>query len=223
MKIRIQHRLGNFRLEVAFQGAERGITALYGPSGAGKTSVIQVVAGLLRPDHGQIDLNGICLFSSEQKINRPPEARRISYVFQDARLLPHYSVASNLNYGRKLVPEARRFIDFDPVVEILGIGHLLKRRPASLSGGEKQRVAIGRALLACPAVLLMDEPLNSLDAARKAELLPYIRKIANTFDVPILYVSHSVEEIRHLADTIVVMRSGTVVEFGAAAKVLGQL
>lgn len=223
MKVRIQHQLGDFRLNVDFQGADRGITALYGPSGAGKTSVVQIVAGLRRPDQGQIELNGTCLFSSALRIDLPPEARRIGYVFQEARLLPHYSVVSNLNYGRKLLPEAGRFIDFDPVIEVLGIGHLLKRRPSGLSGGEKQRVAIGRALLACPSILLMDEPLNSLDAARKAELLTYIRKIADTFQVPMLYVSHSVEEIRQLADTVVVMQNGTVVKYGQAAPIVDSL
>lgn len=214
MKVRIRHRIGDFSLNVDFEGAEHGITALFGPSGGGKTTVIQIVAGLLRPDFGQIELKGTCLFSTEQGIHLPPELRRIGYVFQDARLLPHYSVNSNLLYGQKLVPPEKRFIELDSVVEVLGIGHLLKRRPGGLSGGEKQRVAIGRALLTSPSILLMDEPLNSLDAPRKAELLPYIRRIAESFKVPILYVSHSEQEIRQLADSVVVLREGSVVEAG---------
>jgi molybdate transport system ATP-binding protein len=223
MKVAIQHRLGDFRLDVRFEGAEHGITALYGPSGAGKTSVIQIVAGLLRPDYGQIDLKGRCLFSSEQSIHLPPEARRIGYVFQDPRLFPHVSVESNLNYGRRRLPKRDRFIEFDPVVELLGIGHLLKRRPAALSGGEKQRVAIGRALLSSPSILLMDEPLNSLDTARKAELLPYIRRVSEAFQVPILYVTHAVDEIRSLADAIVVLRDGAVVQYGQADELVEKL
>lgn len=223
MNVAIRHMIGDFLLDANFTGAEDGITALYGPSGAGKTSIIRIVAGLRRPDYGEIDLNGTCLFSSTRKIDCPPEARRIGYVFQEARLLPHYSVAANLNYGRKLVRESERFIEFDSVVAILGIGDLLKRRPASLSGGERQRVAIGRALLASPSILLMDEPLNSLDAARKNELLPYIRKIADAFEVPILYVSHSTEEIRALADTVVVLRAGSVVKSGPAEQIVPHL
>jgi len=219
MKVEIQHQQGDFRLDVSFHGATRGITALYGPSGAGKSTVIQIVAGLVRPSSGHISLNGVCLFCSQDKINLPPEKRRIGYIFQDARLLPHLSVLSNLNYGRRLVPAAAHFIEFDPVIELLGIGHLLRRRPADLSGGEKQRVAIGRALLMSPSVLLMDEPLNSLDTLRKQELLPFIRQVSDVFNIPILYVSHSPEEIRALADDIVVMQAGRVVNFGQADQV----
>ncbi|WP_269526866.1 molybdenum ABC transporter ATP-binding protein [Coraliomargarita parva] len=219
MKVEIQHKQGDFNLDVSFLGVQSGITALYGPSGSGKSSVIQIVAGLRKPDRGYIRLNSVCLFSSEEKINLPPEKRRIGYVFQDSRLLPHYSVYSNLNYGRKLVPQESHFIEFDPVVDLLGIGHLLKRRPADLSGGEKQRVAIGRALLMSPSILLMDEPLTSLDAARKRELLPFIRQICDTFKVPILYVSHSPAEIREIADDVVVLQNGRVAEFGMVDEV----
>jgi molybdate transport system ATP-binding protein len=214
MKIQIQHQQGDFRLDVAIDGAERGITALYGPSGAGKSSVIQVVAGLRRPQAGYIRLKGRCLFSSKEKINLAPEKRRVGYVFQDSRLLPHVSVKSNLHYGRKLVPAGEPLIDYDRVVDLLGIGHLLRRRPGDLSGGEKQRVAIGRALLMSPAVLLMDEPLNSLDSLRKQELLPFIREVCDTFEIPILYVSHSSDEIRQLADTVVRMEQGKVIHTG---------
>ncbi|MGZ0654076.1 molybdenum ABC transporter ATP-binding protein [Coraliomargarita sp. W4R72] len=219
MIVDVKKKLGDFQLDVAFEGAKLGITALYGPSGSGKSSVVQIVAGLLRPDRGNVRLNGVCLFSSEDKINLPPEKRRIGYVFQDSRLLPHYSVESNLNYGRKLVHETERFIDFDSVVELLGIAHLLKRRPYDLSGGEKQRVAIGRALLLSPSILLMDEPLTSLDPARKRELLPFIRQICDTFKVPILYVSHAPAEIREIADAVVVLRDGQVLEHGCVDEV----
>jgi molybdate transport system ATP-binding protein len=214
MIVEVKKKLGDFQLDVAFEGAKTGITALYGPSGAGKSSIIQMVAGLRQPDLGYIRLNNVCLFSSQDSVNLPPEKRRIGYVFQDSRLLPHYSVVSNLNYGRKLVPEADRFIEFDSVVNLLGIEHLLQRRPHDLSGGEKQRVAIGRALLLSPSVLLMDEPLTSLDPARKRELLPFIRKICDQFQLPILYVSHSPAEIREISDSVVVLREGRVVERG---------
>ncbi len=219
MKVEIQHQQGDFRLDVSFHGAKRGITALYGPSGAGKSTIIQIVAGLRRPSSGHISLNGICLFSSKEGINLPPEKRRIGTIFQDSRLLPHLSVLSNLNYGRRLLPVAARFIEFDPVIELLGIRHLLRRRPADLSGGEKKRVAIGRALLMSPAILLMDEPLNSLDSLRKQELLPFIRQVSDVFNIPILFVSHFPDEIRALADDIVVIRDGRVVNFGTAAEV----
>jgi molybdate transport system ATP-binding protein len=214
MIVEVKKKLGDFQLDVAFEGAKTGITALYGPSGAGKSSIVQMVAGLRQPDLGYIRLNNVCLFSSQDRVNLPPEKRRIGYVFQDSRLLPHYSVVSNLNYGRKLVPEADRFIEFDSVVNLLGIEHLLQRRPHDLSGGEKQRVAIGRALLLSPSVLLMDEPLTSLDPARKRELLPFIRKICDQFQLPILYVSHSPAEIREISDSVVVLREGRVVERG---------
>jgi molybdate transport system ATP-binding protein len=214
MKIEIQHQQGDFRLDVAINGAERGITALYGPSGAGKSSIIQVVAGLRRPQVGYIRLKGRCLFCSQQKINLAPEKRRVGYVFQDSRLLPHISVKSNLHYGRKLVPVNEQFIDYDRVIDLLGIGHLLRRRPCELSGGEKQRVAIGRALLMSPDVLLMDEPLNSLDSLRKQELLPFIREVSDVFEIPILYVSHSQDEIRQLADTVVMIEQGRVLSVG---------
>jgi molybdenum ABC transporter, ATP-binding protein len=206
-------------LQVDFEGAQSGITAIYGPSGAGKSSVIQIVAGLRRPDSGLVRLKGRCLFSSEEGIDMRPEDRRIGYVFQDSRLFPHLTVRANLNFGRKLVAEADRFIGIEPVIELLGVRHLLDRRPADLSGGEKQRVAIGRALLMSPAILLMDEPLNSLDATRKRELLPFIRQVSEAFELPILYVSHSSSEIRQLADEVVVLKAGRVVEVGPSESV----
>jgi molybdate transport system ATP-binding protein len=215
MEITIQHQQGNFNLSVSFKGAESGVTALFGPSGAGKTSVVNMVAGLMRPDSGRIAINGHCLFDSTRGIDRPPEKRRIGYVFQDGRLLPHLSVQANLVYGMHRTPVKRRFVELDQVVGLLGIGHLLRRRPAKLSGGEKQRVAIGRALLTSPALLLMDEPLASLDEARKAEVLPFIMRLGREFEIPILYVSHALDEILKLATQMVMMENGRVVAAGA--------
>lgn len=214
MKIDITRKQGNFFIHASFSGAEPGVTAIYGPSGAGKTSVINMVSGLISPDNGHISVKDLCLFDSEKGINLPTEQRRIGYVFQDARLFPHISVRSNLTYGLKLTPSELRFVTLDSVVELLGIRHLLDRKPSRLSGGEKQRVAIGRALLISPAMLLMDEPLASLDAQRKAEVLPFIIRLSREYKIPILYVSHLIDEILNLADQLVIMDSGSVVASG---------
>lgn len=215
LNLQITHRQGQFALDVAFQAPGTGVTALYGPSGAGKTSIVNMVAGLLRPDAGHISINGLCLFDATQHIHLPPEKRRIGYVFQEGRLFPHLSVRANLTYGMRLTPAPMRFVDVDQVVGLLGIGHLLNRRPAGLSGGEKQRVAIGRALLTSPAMLLMDEPLASLDAARKAEVIPFIKQLGAHFSIPVLYVSHELDELLALADHMVVLAEGRVVTSGA--------
>lgn len=214
MEIKMRRRQGDFLVDAAFKGPESGVTALFGPSGAGKTSLINMVAGLLRPDAGRITVNGLCLFDSARRINLPPEKRRIGYVFQDGRLLPHLSVRANLSYGMHRTPADRRFVSLDAVVALLGIGHLLSRRPARLSGGEKQRVAIGRALLTSPALLLMDEPLASLDAPRKSEVLPFIMRLSRAYAIPILYVSHIMDEILNLADHLVILDAGRVVASG---------
>jgi molybdate transport system ATP-binding protein len=212
--IELIRKQGDFLVDAAFNSPESGVTALFGPSGAGKTSLINMVAGLMRPDAGRISVNGLCLFDSKQGINLPPEKRRVGYVFQDGRLLPHLSVHANLTYGMNLTPAERRFVSFEPVVELLGISHLLNRRPARLSGGEKQRVAIGRALLTSPAMLLMDEPLASLDASRKSEVLPFVMKLSREYAIPILYVTHIMDEIISLADRLVVMDNGHVAASG---------
>ena len=214
MIVDIRRKQGNFLVNTNFTGSESGVTALYGPSGSGKTSVINMVSGLISPDKGHISVKDLCLFDSEEGINLPIEQRRIGYVFQDARLFPHISVRSNLTYGLKLTPSELRFITFDSVVELLGITHLLDRRPSRLSGGEKQRVAIGRALLTSPTMLLMDEPLASLDPRRKAEVLPFIMRLSIEYKIPILYVSHLIDEILNLADKLVIMDSGRVVASG---------
>jgi molybdate transport system ATP-binding protein len=195
---------------------------VFGPSGAGKTSIINMVAGLVKPDDGYIKVNGRTVFDAAKGIHLPPEQRGFGYVFQDGRLFPHLSVRSNLTYGMKLVLAAKRTIGFDEVVELLGIAHLLKRRVPNLSGGEKQRVAIGRALLTSPSLLLMDEPLASLDEARKAEVLPFIERLSSGLSIPILYVSHSLNEILNLADTLVMLDSGRVSSVGRVEDMVNQ-
>jgi molybdate transport system ATP-binding protein len=214
-EIKVKKKLGGFTVDVAINSSSLGVTALFGRSGAGKTSVINMVAGLFPPDEGVIAVNGVTLFDSARSIDLPPEKRRCGYVFQDGRLFPHLTVKANLIYGMKLVAPANRYVFLDQVVDLLGIGHLLDRRPAKLSGGEKQRVAIGRALLTSPSLLLMDEPLASLDSARKGEVLPFIARMTKELSIPILYVSHSLEEILNLADTVVVLEAGKVVAEGA--------
>ncbi len=214
LDVTIRKKQGEFTLDIRFSTSENGVTALFGNSGAGKTSVINMIAGLVRPDQGLIAANGRVLFDSEKRIDISPEKRRIGYIFQDGRLFPHLSVRSNLVYGMKLIPRSKRFVQFEQVVDLLGIESILDRRPAKLSGGEKQRVAIGRALLASPSILLMDEPLASLDSSRKAEVIPFIAKISREFKLPILYVSHSPNEVTSLADNLVLMDSGKVVASG---------
>ncbi len=222
IEVHVCKRQGDFTLEADFARHEHGVTALFGPSGAGKTSVVNMIAGLTRPDKGHVRINGSCLFDSQRGINLPPERRRIGYVFQDGRLLPHLTVAGNLTYGMRRTPRAKRYVVLDQVVELLGISRLLGRRPYRLSGGEKQRVAIGRALLTSPALLLMDEPLASLDEARKAEVLPFIQRLSREFSIPIFYVSHSMDEILALAGHVVVLDRGRVVADGDSARLMAE-
>ena len=216
LQVALSHRLGDFALDVAFE-APAGVTALFGRSGAGKTSVVNAVAGLVRPDSGRIVLDGTVLLDRAQGIHLPVHKRRVGYVFQDGRLFPHLSVQGNLSYGARF--SARR-LPQGPVVEMLGIGDLLDRAPATLSGGEKQRVAIGRALLADPRILLMDEPLAALDTPRKEEILPYLERLRDEAGLPILYVSHAMAEVARLADTLVVLQAGRVALAGPAADIL---
>ncbi len=208
-----------FALDAAFE-AGPGVTALFGPSGSGKSTIIRLLAGLERPDEGRIAAGGTVLLDTARRIAVPPHRRRIGLVFQDALLFPHLSVRANLGYGRFFTPKHERRLSLEPVVEVLGIGHLLDRRPATLSGGERQRVAIGRALLTSPRLLLMDEPLASLDQARKLEVLPFIERLRDEFAIPIVYVSHSVEEVARLASRVVKLQEGKVVAAGSPAAVL---
>jgi molybdate transport system ATP-binding protein len=199
--IDIEQRLGTFQLAVKF-AVDAPIVGLFGRSGSGKTSVVNAIAGISKPLRGQIRLNDAVLFDAVQGIDLLPEERRVGYVFQDALLFPHMDVESNLLYGQRLRPPRDCFIDEGRVVELLGRSALLRRRPKTLSGGEKQRVAIGRALLAQPRILLMDEPLAALDVPRRTEILDYIERLRDELDIPIVYVSHSVTEISRLADTV---------------------
>lgn len=214
-------RSSGFRLEASFAAPAAGVTALFGRSGCGKTTLIQLVAGALRPDRGRIAVGGETFVDTAAGIFLPMERRGIGYVFQDARLFPHMSVETNLRYGERRARRART-IPFGAVVEMLGIAHLLKRRPHTLSGGERQRVAIGRALLSQPRLLLMDEPLASLDEMRKGEILPYLERLRDEFRLPILYVSHSVEEVLRLSDAVAVLAEGRVLAFGPLADVLSR-
>ena len=204
-EVEISRRMGDTIVQTAFT-AGAGLTALFGPSGAGKTSVLNMVAGLLRPESGRIAVAGETLFDHERGIDLPPERRRAGYVFQDGRLFPHRRVRANLHYGERLADPARRWIGFDETVAFLGLEALLERWPRSLSGGEAQRVAIGRALLSAPRFLLMDEPLASLDAARRGEIMAVIERIRDELAIPILYVSHDRPEVERLATVIVPMR-----------------
>lgn len=221
--IDIRKKQGGFAVAASFKQDQSGVTALFGPSGSGKTSVVNMVAGLLRPDTGRIVINSRCLFDSDRHVDLAPERRRIGYVFQDGRLFPHLTVRANLTYGMNRVPSQERFVTFDQVVDLLGLAPLLHRRPAKLSGGEKQRVAIGRALLTSPALLLMDEPLASLDASRKSEVLPFIQGLSTQFDMPILYVSHAIDEILNLATNLVILDTGRIVATGGIEELMGRL
>ena len=215
LSLNVMQQQGDHVLEVDLQIPAKGITAIFGVSGAGKTSLINAISGLTQPQRGRIQLHDRLLFDAEQKIALPPEKRRIGYVFQDARLFPHYRVRGNLQYG--MAPKMKA--QFDSLVSLLGLEALLPRFPLSLSGGEKQRVAIGRALLTAPDMLLLDEPLASLDLPRKRELMPYLQKLAKQVDIPMLYVSHSLDEILHLADNVLVLDAGKVKAFGPLERV----
>lgn len=218
-QVAIRHRFdpGGFTLDAAFDAPDAGVTALFGPSGCGKTSVLAAVAGLLRPQRGRVAIGGDVLLDTERGIALPPERRRCAVVFQDARLFPHLSVETNLRYGLRRAPRGAQGPGFDDVVALLGIGPLLGRRPAGLSGGERQRVALGRALLARPRLLLMDEPLASLDAARRAEVLPFLARLRDAARLPILYVTHALEEVDALADHLVLLDQGRVAAHGPVA------
>jgi molybdate transport system ATP-binding protein len=200
--------LGDFALDARFR-SEATVTALFGPSGAGKTSIVNAIAGLLTPERGRIAIGDTLLFDSEKAIDIPAHKRRVRVVFQESRLFPHLSVRQNLLYGCWIAGRGAS-AELDEVVRLLGLEDLLPRRPRTLSGGERQRVAIGRALLADPMALLLDEPLVSLDQARKQEILPYLEKLVGAARIPILYVSHAREEIERLAGTVVTLNSGRV-------------
>ena len=217
----VDTRLGAFHLCAAF-AADAPVIGLFGRSGAGKSSVVNAIAGTLEPARGSIRIDDRCLLDTASGINLPPEARRCGYVFQDSLLFPHLDVRTNLLYGHRRRRAAERFIEPARVIDLLGLAALLDRRPATLSGGERQRVAIGRALLAQPRILLFDEPLASLDAARKGEVLDYIERLRDDVRIPIVYVSHSAAEVARLADTIVMLADGRCTAVGSVEVIFGR-
>lgn len=220
LEVSVRHAFAGFALDVAFR-APPGVTVLFGRSGSGKTTLVNAVAGLLMPDAGRIAVDDRTLLDTARGIRLPPHRRRIGYVFQDGRLFPHLTVRQNLGYGAWFAPRDAPREDMGRIVDLLGIGVLLDRRPGALSGGERSRVAIGRALLSAPRLILADEPLAALDAPRKAEILPYFERLRDAVNIPILYVSHAPSEVARLATTVVALDAGRVVAQGTAAAVLG--
>ncbi len=217
LSVRLKHAFPGFTLDLAFD-APPGLTALFGRSGSGKTTIVNAVAGLLRPDHARITSGGNLLTDTATRLHLPPHRRRIGYVFQEARLFPHLTVRQNLTYGRWFAPPCPD--DLPRITDLLGLAPLLDRRPAALSGGERARVALGRAILSNPALLLMDEPLASLDEQRKAEILPYLERLRDETRLPILYVSHSAAEVARLANTLVLIDAGRITRAGPADTLL---
>jgi molybdate transport system ATP-binding protein len=220
LAVEVEKRLGALELAARFQIAG-GVTALFGPSGAGKTSLVNMIAGLLKPDRGCIVLDDTTLFDAAKAINVPPHGRRIGCVFQEGRLFPHLSVRQNLDYGRRMSGRPRNPTDFERIASLLGITHLLQRRPRMLSGGERQRVAIGRALLMQPRLLLLDEPLASLDAGHKGEILPYLMRLRDEAAIPMVYVSHIAGELRQIATSVVRLEEGRVLAVGGLELLAG--
>ena len=220
ISVAIHRTLGAFDLDVAFDGPADGVTVLFGPSGAGKSATLAAIAGSGAIDRGHVVLGSRVLFDSATRVNVPQRARRIGWVFQDARLFPHLRVEANLRYGMRRASGVQR-IDFDHVVGVLDIGHLLRRGVRDLSGGERQRVALGRALLSQPELLLLDEPLAALDGGRKAEVLAYIKRLKADFALPMLYVTHSPDEVHAVADHVVMLDHGRVVTTGPSTIVQG--
>ena len=222
LEVKLHKQQGSFLLDAAFQSGA-GVTALFGRSGAGKSSIVEMLAGLRRPDHGRIVLDGEVLYDSEAGIELAPERRRLGCVFQEARLFPHLSVLGNLRFGMRRTRAKERRLTIDEIVRLLDLAPLLDRRPQTLSGGERQRVAIGRALLTSPRLLLMDEPLANLDEGRKLEVLPFIERLAVELDVATVYVTHSMDEILRLAQTLILISEGRVIASGAVEELLSRL
>ncbi|MBX3596087.1 MAG: molybdenum ABC transporter ATP-binding protein [Rhizobiaceae bacterium] len=219
ISVDVQHRHESFEIDAQFESAGR-LLAIFGPSGSGKTSLSNMISGLLNPNKGRIIVGGRTFVDTGRGIFVPPHLRRVGYVFQDGRLFPHLNVGQNLKFGEWFTPRAERYAQLDRVTDMLGIAHLMSRRPASLSGGEKQRVAIGRALLASPRLLVMDEPLASLDDPRKEQILPYIERLRDELKIPVVYVSHSIAEVSRLATDIVVLSAGRLTFAGQIADLM---
>ena len=216
INIDVVKQLTTFSFEFKQMVPCQGVTAILGVSGAGKSTLINLINGLIKPDQGKISLNDMTLVATKQNIFVPPEQRNIGTVFQDALLFPHLRVIKNLTYGAKNINRQK----FDEIINVLNINHLLKRYPAMLSGGEKQRVAIGRALLTNPKLLLMDEPLSALDMPRKKELLNYIDTLVNEFKVPIIYVTHNINEVKRIANYVVILEQGKLLTYGYTHNIL---
>ena len=213
LDVDVTKQLGQLKLEVAFQ-SDSPVIGLFGPSGAGKSSIINMIAGLSKPDRGTIKIGSETVDDTAIGLHVPPHRRRIGYVFQDARLFPHRNVSQNLDYGRRMNKLAPDPAHFERILNLLDIGHLKTRRPGQLSGGERQRVALGRALLMKPRALLLDEPLASLDTARKREILPYFERLRDEAKLPMIYVSHDAGEVRRIARRVVRLEDGRVVATG---------
>ncbi len=217
LSVTVKKRRGSFSLDAHFELPTPGVVALFGRSGCGKTTLVNAIAGLVDADSGRVALDDIVLLDTEQRLCVPPEHRRIGYVFQDARLFPHMSVAANLRYGERRAP-SQRFVSLDIVAGLLDLGPLMGRRTHQLSGGERQRVAIGRALLSQPRLLLLDEPLAALDAARRDEVLPYLENLRDQLAIPMVYVSHDFDEVLRLATHVVLMESGRTIAQGGVGE-----
>ncbi len=223
ISLSLRKRFKNSLLDLSFSSEETGITALYGRSGAGKTSLANMISGLLKPDEGFIKINNQLIFCSQKGIDLKPENRGIGYVFQEARLFPHKTIKDNLLFSNRSKTPKSRPLSIEEVVEVLGLTNLLDRRPGSLSGGEAQRVQLGRAILSHPNILVMDEPLSSLDQTRKQEILPLIERLRDEFQIPILYITHSMEEIIRLADRLLIIEDGSIVADGTVEELTGRL
>jgi molybdate transport system ATP-binding protein len=221
LRAQFQHDYPGFRLDVDLDLPGTGVTAVFGPSGCGKTTLLRCMAGLTRAAQGQFRVQGETW--QDDVTFMPVHRRPVGYVFQEANLFAHLSVQRNLDYGKARVSAARQRVEFDQAIELLGIGHLLQRMPQGLSGGERQRVAIARALLSSPRLMLMDEPLAALDVARKNEFLPYLQRLHDELDIPVIYVSHAPDEVARLADHIVVMQAGRAVAAGPLTETLARL
>jgi molybdate transport system ATP-binding protein len=222
LELNLTHRFQEFQINLALKAKQGSITSLFGRSGTGKTSIINMIAGIVTPDTGMIKVGEDVLFDSAKGINLPPEKRKLGYVFQDCRLFPHLDVRRNLLYGSKAAQNGKK-ATFDHVVDVLGIHTLLERKPANLSGGEKQRVAIGRALLSQPRLLLMDEPLASIDIQLRSEILPYIEDLRDTFGLTVIYVSHSIDEVIRLSDKMVLISNGIKQAEGNVEEIMSRL
>ncbi len=223
LSVQLNHQMKQFKLDLAFDLPTKGLTALFGPSGAGKSLTINAIAGLITPQEGQVQLNGETLFSSSAKINRPTHKRNIAYMFQDSRLFPHLTIKKNLLFGAKRCQQPPGKQEIDHLIDLLDIGHLLDRHPGRLSGGEKQRVALGRALLSNPSLLLLDEPMAALDQGRKHEILPHLERLRDESNIPILYISHSISEVARLADEMLLISEGKLAAKGPVHDVMNRL